>query len=101
MPLFTIRRDLRGTTQSERDAAGIRAVVCALEYEDLRWIRSYWDEEAGVMQCYYEARDSAEVREHSLRASIPCDEVSEVVEVLPFGYMESARQAAKELTPSS
>jgi hypothetical protein len=79
MPLFTIRRMLPGATREDLDAAGLRATVCAYEFPGLRWVRSYWDRPAGEVLCLYQAKDTAQIEEHSRRARIPCDEVREVV----------------------
>ncbi len=86
MPLFTIRRDLGPATQEDFDAAVYRAIICAYEYSDLKWIRSFWNPERGEVRCYYEARDVAQLQEHAYRAAIPCDEVALVTEILPESY---------------
>jgi hypothetical protein len=86
MPLFAIRRDVGPLSQEDVDAAGLRATICAAAFTGLRWRRSYWDPERGILRCYYEARNAKDIEEHSLRAAIPCDEIVEVSEVLPETY---------------
>ena len=92
MPLFAIRRNLGPATQEEFDAAVYRAIICAYEYPDLKWIRSFWNPEQGEIHCYYEARDVAQLQEHAYRSAIPCDEVSLVTEILPESYMATGSQ---------
>lgn len=87
MPMYAILRNMAGLSDEELDAAGYRAVACALEYEGLRWHRSILDRQRGTMICLYEARSEDEIREHAMRARIPCDEVREVEEVLPDPYL--------------
>lgn len=87
MPLYTIRRELPDTTPEDIDAAAARAVMCAYEFEGLRWLRSYWDAERQAMLCVYEAAGPDQVRDHARRARIPCDEIREVEEVLPGPYI--------------
>ena len=88
MPLFAIRRSVGLMGQDEMDAAVYRAIFCAVEYEDLKWVRSFWDRSNGEVCCYYEARSPEQIREHSLRSAIPCDSVTEVDELVPQGYGE-------------
>jgi hypothetical protein len=73
-----IRRSLPGLSTDEREAVGYRALICSFMYKDMRWLHSYWDAEAEVSHCIYEAEDEEQVREHALRAGIPCDEVRRV-----------------------
>jgi len=87
MPLYAIRREVGQLTPDEVDAAALRAVICALEYDGLRWVRSFWDREHGLLNCLYEAQDAAQIREHSMRSNIPCDAVAEVQEILPETYL--------------
>jgi len=94
MPLYMIRRDVPGATREDVDASGFRAVICGYEYEGLRWLRSYWDEEKGEIRCLYEAVDEEQVRDHARRARIPCDEVREVVELMPHLYVGPAPATA-------
>lgn len=89
MPIYSIRRDVGPISREELDAAAFRALICALEYDGLRWVRSFWDRRNGRLDCIYEAQDEAQIREHSLRANIPCDDVHEVLEVWPETYIGS------------
>jgi Nickel responsive protein SCO4226-like len=90
MALYAIRRDVGPMTSDDVDAAGFRATTCAAEYDGLRWVRSYWDRERGQLLCYYEARNADQIRDHSRKAAIPCDDVFEVTEVLPDVYAAAA-----------
>lgn len=87
MPLFSIRRDVPGATQEDLDASAYRALVCANAYKGMRWIRSYWDRENGQILCLYEARSREDLIQHSERSRIPCDEVREIMEILPGDYL--------------
>jgi hypothetical protein len=82
MAYFLIKRSVPGATQDDIDAASFRAITCAFYFPGLRWLRSFWDRDAGVIHCVYEAKDEAEVYAHAQRARIPCDEVRMVN---PFG----------------
>lgn len=86
MALFSIRRNVGPQTRDEMDAAALRAIMCAFEYPGLRWIRSYWDQAGGQITCFYEATDAGQIRDHSRRSRIPCDDVREVVELGPQEY---------------
>lgn len=87
MPLYRIRREIGDVTQEEMDAASFRAIVCAPQFPGLKWHRSYWDRQAGLLDCFYEAENAAQLEEHSRVSRIPCDGVQEVAEVLPDTYM--------------
>ena len=89
MPLYTIRRKIPDATQEDVDAASLRAIFCAYEYSGLRWLRSFWDRRNQELLCVYEATSPDQVREHSERSRIPCDEVIEVVEFGPEQYIHS------------
>jgi hypothetical protein len=97
MPLYLVRREVPGVSQEEMDAAAFRAIACAFYFEGMKWHQSYWDKEAGVINCVYEAKDPAEVFAHAERARIPCNEVREVTIVAPEFY---AGQELTELTPA-
>jgi hypothetical protein len=88
-----ITRNVPGAGRDDVDAASLRAIVCAYEFPGLRWVESFWDEEAGTITCFYEGRDAVEVEEHARRARIPCDVVREVT---PFGPGDYAHMAASE-----
>lgn len=87
MPLYRIRRDVGPATQEDIDAASFRAIVCAPQFPGLKWIRSYWDPAAERIDCYYEAAGPEQLQRHAELSRIPCDEVSEVVPVLPETYV--------------
>ncbi len=86
MALFRIERQLPELTQDEIDAAGFRSATCLVKFPDLRWIRSFYDPRALHVTCYYEAQDPDRIRKHAEMAAIPCDSITEVVEVLPETY---------------
>jgi uncharacterized protein DUF4242 len=87
MPLYSIRRELGKITRDELDASASRAIMCAYDFEGMRWVRSFWDPEAGNITCLYEAASAGDVREHARRARIPCNDVREVTEVMPEVYV--------------
>jgi Protein of unknown function (DUF4242) len=86
MPLYAIRRNVGPISREELDAAGFRAVVCAAEYDGLHWERSFWNPAREELICYYVAKSADEIRRHSHQSNIPCDDVSEVTEMLPHVY---------------
>jgi hypothetical protein len=86
MPLFHIRRNVPQAGEDDINAAVLRSIVCAMEYDGLRWVRSHWDREAGVIFCLYEASDREQVIDHARRARVPCDDIHEVVSFGPEDY---------------
>jgi hypothetical protein len=87
MPLYAIRRELGTISRDELDASASRAIMCAYDFENMTWVRSFWDPEAGNITCLYEAASAEDIREHARRARIPCDDVREVTEVTPELYV--------------
>lgn len=87
MPLYRIRRDVGKMREDEVDAAAVRAIVCAPQFPGVKWHRSYWDREAGHLDCIYEANKVTDLEEHARAARIPCDQVYEVTEILPETYI--------------
>ena len=86
MPLYKIHRLIGPSTQEDVDAAGFRAIVCAPQFPGLRWIQSYWDQDGGCLDCFYEAASPEQIRQHAELSRIPCDEVVEVQLVHPSSY---------------
>jgi hypothetical protein len=93
MPLYVIRRDVGTITKGDLDAASFRSIVCGYEFPTMTWLRSYWDEAAGIITCYYVADSVDDVREHARRARVPCDDVREVMEFGPNDYAHLAAVA--------
>jgi hypothetical protein len=87
MPLYRIRRDVGEISREDLDAASFRAIVCAPQFPGLKWVRSYWDQEAGRLDCIYDAVNPEQLEEHARVARIPCDDVREVTEMLPDTYL--------------
>lgn len=87
MPLYRIRREIGPATQEDIDAASFRAIMCAPWFPGLKWVRSFWDAPAGRLDCYYEAAAPEQLQHHAEISRIPCDEVTEVVELLPDTYV--------------
>lgn len=83
MPLWLIERDMTGWSREQRDAAGIQAKMCVLWYQEMSWLRSYFNEETGWMTCIYAARSAEDIRAHARAAGIPCNAIHPVDEVLP------------------
>lgn len=86
MPLYRIHRDVGDISQEDLDAASFRAIMCAPQFPGLKWVRSYWDQEAGRLDCIYDAANPQQLEEHARVSRIPCDEVCEVTEMLPDTY---------------
>jgi Nickel responsive protein SCO4226-like len=93
--LFLIRRDLGHVSQEDVDAASIRALSCAYNYDGLRWLTSYWDEPHGQIFCIYEATDEQQIVEHSAQSRIPCNEITAVQQVNPEEYFFQVPTGAK------
>ncbi len=86
MAVYLVKRDLGQATQEDVDAAFIRALSCVSNYNDLRWVTSYWGERAGVVYCVYEAQSEQQIIDHSAQSRIPCDGITEVQVVNPQEY---------------
>jgi hypothetical protein len=87
MALFVVRRNVEGLEAGDIEAAAYRAIMCAYEYEGMKWHRSFWDQEAGFLDCIYEAKSADDLSDHALRSRIPFDGVREVTEIDPLQYM--------------
>lgn len=81
LQLVLVRRQLDPLTHSEFRAIALQAIMCAFEYEDLRWLRSYWARSTNQLFCLFETRSHDLVREHADRSRIPCDEVLDAIEL--------------------
>lgn len=83
LPLVLVRRQLDPLTHTEFRAIALQAIMCAYEYSDMRWLRSYWSRTTDQLFCLFETRSHDLVREHARRSRIPCDEVHDAVEIVP------------------
>lgn len=92
MPLYAVHRNIGPMSQEELDAAGFRAIACAAEYDGLHWERSFWNRANEDLVCYYVAKSAQQIRDHSRQSNIPCDEITEVTEVLPGVYSVATAQ---------
>ena len=81
--LVLVKRQLDPLTHSEFRAIALQAIMCAHEYSDLRWLRSYWAQESNQLYCLFRTRTHELVREHARRSRIPCDEVHDAVQLAP------------------
>ena len=88
MAKYYVRRNVPGISKDDFDAALLRAVACAYNYEGMTWQSSYWDRESGVIHCIWEAESVEQVYDHARRSRVPCDEVREVVEFRPSDILE-------------
>ena len=87
MPLYSIRRQIGQVSEDELDASAFRAIVCAFQFDGLKWRRSYWDRKAGELTCIYEAQTSRQLEDHARVSRIACDSIAEVSEVRPEPYI--------------
>jgi hypothetical protein len=87
MALYQIRRDVGEISSEDMDAAAFRAILCAPQFPGVKWHRSYWNKDAGRIECVYEADRVSDLEAHAQAARIPCDEVNEVTELLPETYL--------------
>jgi hypothetical protein len=85
--LYRVERIVGAISKEEMDASGFRAIICAVQFPGLKWHRSYWDQQAGRLDCVYEAASPTQIEEHSRAARIPCDDIHLVDEVLPETYI--------------
>jgi hypothetical protein len=101
MPLYKIRRSLPGYTEDQLEAAALRAALCSHLFGDrVRWQRSFFDPARSEIHCIYEAEDPEELREHARLAHIPCDEITEVVEVLAEPFLVEADAQGGRMAPA-
>jgi hypothetical protein len=85
LQLVLVRRHLDPLSSGEFRAIALQAIMCAYEYTDLRWLRSYWAREQKELLCLFRTRTHDLVREHARRSRIPCDEVHDAIEIIPRG----------------
>ena len=83
MALFLVRREVPGAGEEDVRTAILRAVSCAYNFEGMQWVKTYWNEGAGVAYCVYHAGSPEEVRRHAELARVPCDDVMPVTEITP------------------
>ena len=81
LPLALVRRRLGPLGEDDFRAIALQAIMCAYEYPDMRWLRSYWSRETEQLFCLFETRDHELIRDHARRSRIPCDEVHNAVEL--------------------
>ena len=83
LPLVLARRTVEPASETEFHSMALRAVMCALEYRDLVWLRSYWAPEQQEITCIFRAASHDLVREHAARSRLPLDEVYDAIEIRP------------------
>jgi hypothetical protein len=90
MPRFIIERNLpAGLSRNDIDDASRRAIAANADLPGVRWLHSHLALDRSKFFCEYEAPDEGTVRESAKRAQIPCDIVTEVVEIAPEHYTGS------------
>ncbi|MEX2229547.1 MAG: nickel-binding protein [Dehalococcoidia bacterium] len=97
MPLYTILRQVDASlSDAELDALVGRMIGGAIQFEGVRWQRSYtWDGgEAVHSMCVYEGPSLEAVRRHSELCAVPFSEIREVIEYLPTLHPEAAHGRA-------
>lgn len=95
MTTFLVKRNITGAGPNDYDAALFRALSCVYDFPGLKWMHSFWDREAGVSYCVYEAASVEQIHQHAALAHIPCDEVHPVLATGPDTY-EAGRIAELE-----
>lgn len=80
-PLVLVTRRVGPVRQDGFRALAYRAVMCALEYDDMVWLRSYWAPRREEITCLFRTKSHALVREHAARSRMPCDAVYDAVEL--------------------
>lgn len=87
MPRYLIERDLpQGITAKEVEDAVRRAIAVNTTLPGIRWLHSNLAIDRSKFFCEYEAPSPDAVREAARLAGIPCDHVTEVVEVRAEDY---------------
>jgi hypothetical protein len=87
MPRYLIERSLpQGITAAEIEDAVRRAIAVNITLPDIRWLHSNLAIDRSKFFCEYDAPSPDAVREAARLADIPCDRVTEVVEVRAEGY---------------
>ncbi|MGE3074620.1 MAG: nickel-binding protein [Dehalococcoidia bacterium] len=81
LSLVLVRRQLDPLTDREFRAIALQAIMCAYEYSDMRWLRSYWSRGTDQLFCLFETSSHERVKEHARRSRIPCDEIHDAVEI--------------------
>jgi hypothetical protein len=83
MPMYRIERKMEPVSEAEMEAAALRTQSCLSKFPDLKWHRSFFDPVQWHTTCYYEADNPERIREHARMAAIPCDSITEVIEITP------------------
>jgi hypothetical protein len=85
MTLYRVERRWSDMNMNEADidAASFRAMACLQTFPELRWVRSYYDPATLSSHCYYETEQPDKIREHASISTIPCGEITEVLEITP------------------
>ena len=87
MPRYLIERNLpEGITAQEVEDAVRRAIAVNITLPAIRWLHSNLAIDRSKFFCEYEAPNADAVREAARLAEIPCDLVTEVVEVRADHY---------------
>ena len=86
--LFVIERDFTGYSEAEVNAAAFRAKVCAMYFERMRWVRSFYDEVTQQSRCLYEALSANDVQLHARASVVSCEQVSPVEELFPSDVVD-------------
>jgi len=87
MPRYVIERELpAGLTDAEIEDAVRRAIAVNAAQPSIRWLHSNLTVDRRKFFCEYEAPSPDAVREAARLAEIPCDRVTEVVEVRADQY---------------
>lgn len=90
--LVLVRRHLEPQTDREFRAVALQAIMCAFEYSDLLWLRSYWATEQNELLCLFRTRTHDLVREHAQRSRIPCDEIHDAIELTPASALPTGTE---------
>jgi hypothetical protein len=83
MPLYKIEREVPGWTDADFQAAGFRGKFCAIWFDDLYWIASYFDAINQRMTCVWEANRQEDIEAHGRAAGLPVGRIFEVVALDP------------------
>jgi hypothetical protein len=84
MPRYKMVRDVSGWSDGDLNAGRIRAQFCALWFDGMRWLTSYYDPAAEELTCIFDAEREDDLRAHALAADLPVPfAICEVIQILP------------------
>lgn len=90
MPHFIVERTLNteGVTEEQWRLGMKQMAELAAAMPHVKWLKSYHSHSQGKVYCEYEAPTPEDVMEHSRRAGLPWDRVSQIERVIDTSMFE-------------